>query len=79
MSRTDIRGALPGLVAALLLGAALGAGWFSPGGALQLFGQLIGEGVEVHEMNIPTIIESIYELERRYHKDARLRASAVAF
>ncbi len=41
--------------------------------------QKIGAGVEVHEMNIPTIIESIYELERRYHKDARVRESAVVF
>jgi hypothetical protein len=31
----------------------------------------IGDGVEVHEMNLPKVIEAIYELQERHNQHAR--------
>jgi 3-dehydroquinate synthase len=31
----------------------------------------IGEGCEVHEMNLPKVIEAIYELQERYHQHSQ--------
>jgi 3-dehydroquinate synthase len=31
----------------------------------------IGQGFEVHEMNLPKVIEAIYELQERYNQQAR--------
>ncbi|MEO7299486.1 MAG: 3-dehydroquinate synthase [Verrucomicrobiota bacterium] len=33
--------------------------------------QNVGEGIEVHEMNLPKVIEAIYELQERYFQHAK--------